>query len=274
MNYLVGDVQGCDDALGRLLAECGFSPSRDRVVVLGDLVNRGPQNLAVLRRLRALGDAATCLLGNHDLHLLAVAQGVRRLHRGDTVADILQAPDRSAWLDWLRRRPMAWVECGWLCVHAGLVPQWDTAATLEHAASVEAVLRGPDLAAFLPRMYGDEPACWNDDLQGDARIRFIVNVLTRIRFCNEAGVLDLKTKDSAAAAPPGMRPWFELPGRRAAGQPIAFGHWSTLGLVERPDLLALDTGCVWGGALTAVRVDGGRREVLQVPCTQASEPGR
>jgi bis(5'-nucleosyl)-tetraphosphatase (symmetrical) len=273
MIYLVGDVQGCDDALARLLAECGFSPSRDRVVVLGDLVNRGPQSLAVLQRLRALGDAATCLLGNHDLHLLAVAQGVRTLRRGDTVQDILQAPDRDAWLEWLRQRRMAVVEAGWLCVHAGVVPQWDTATTLALAAEVEAVLRGPELAAFLPLMYGNEPAQWRDTLQGAARTRFIVNTLTRIRFCNAAGRLDFKAKDGADAAPAGYAPWFAVPGRRSAGEPIAFGHWSTLGLTVQHDLLALDTGCVWDGALTAVRVDGGRRDVLQVACDQALAPG-
>jgi bis(5'-nucleosyl)-tetraphosphatase (symmetrical) len=273
MIYLIGDVQGCDDALARLLAECGFSPSRDRIVVLGDLVNRGPQSLAVLQRLRSYGNAATCLLGNHDLHLLAVAQGVRGLRRGDTVGDVLDAPDRAAWLEWLRQRRMAVMESGWLCVHAGVVPQWDTTQTLALAAEVEAVLQGPDLAAFLPQLYGDTPARWHDGLAGTERTRFVVNTLTRIRFCSDDGTLDLKSKDSAAATPPGHHPWYAVPGRRSADQPIAFGHWSTLGLKVQPDLLALDTGCVWGGALTAVRVDGGRRDVIQVPCAQAQPPG-
>jgi bis(5'-nucleosyl)-tetraphosphatase (symmetrical) len=273
MIYLVGDVQGCDDALGRLLAECGFSPSRDRVVVLGDLVNRGPQSLAVLRRLRDLGNAATCLLGNHDLHLLAVAQCVRRLHRGDTVADVLDAPDRESWLAWLRQRRLAVMESGWLCVHAGVVPQWNAATTLALAAEVEALLQGPDLAAFLPQMYGDKPDRWDDALAGAERARFVINTLTRIRFCSADGTLDFKTKDGADAAPPGLQAWYAVPGRRSEGQPVAFGHWSTLGLIVRPDLLGLDTGCVWGGALTAVRVDGGRREVIQVACTQAQQPG-
>jgi len=273
MIYLVGDVQGCDDALARLLDECNFSPSRDRVVVLGDLVNRGPQSLGVLRRLRGFGDAATCLLGNHDLHLLAVAQGVRPLHRGDTVAEILDAPDREDWLAWLRCRPLACLESGWLCVHAGIVPQWDAATTLALAAEVEALLRGPDLTRFLPRMYGNEPDRWDPALAGDERARFIINTLTRIRFCTLDGQLDLKTKDGTDATPFGYHPWYAVPGRRSEGQPIAFGHWSTLGLVVQPDLLALDTGCVWGGALTAVRVDGGRRDVLQVACTASLAPG-
>jgi bis(5'-nucleosyl)-tetraphosphatase (symmetrical) len=273
MIYLVGDVQGCDDSLARLLAECGFSPSRDRIVVLGDLVNRGPQSLAVLRRLRGFGSAATCLLGNHDLHLLAVACGARPQHRSDTLGEVLAAPDRDAWIDWLRRRPLACAESGWLCVHAGIAPQWDAARTLALAGEVESLLRGPDLGTFLPRMYGNDPARWSDALAGDDRARFVINALTRIRFCTPEGRLDFKTKDGASAAPPGHQAWYAVPGRRSAGTPIAFGHWSTLGLIVRPDLLSLDTGCVWGGALTAVRVDGGRRDVLQVACEQAQRPG-
>ncbi len=273
MQYLIGDVQGCDDALQRLLEEINFSPSRDHIVLLGDLVNRGPASLAVLRRLAAFGNAATCLLGNHDLHLLAVAHGVRPLKRGDTVADVLDAPDREQWLDWLRAQPLAHLQAGWLCVHAGVVPQWDAARTLALAAEVQEVLRGPDLPAFLRVMYGDEPKRWRDDLQGPERWRFVVNTLTRIRFCSDDGSLDFKTKEGVGAALPGYRPWFEMPDRRTRGQPMAFGHWSALGLVNRPDLLALDTGCVWGGALTAVRVDEGRREVCQVTCEPSLRPG-
>lgn len=273
MDYLIGDVQGCCDALERLLAEIGFSASRDRLFVLGDLVNRGPRSLATLERLRGLGSAATCLLGNHDLHLLAVAHGVRAAHRSDTFGDVLASPERAAWLEWLRTRRMAVAAHGWLMVHAGVAPQWDAAQTLQLAGEVEALLAGPDLGDFLQRMYGNEPARWSDDLQGTDRWRFTINALTRIRFCDDEGHLDFATKDGAAAAPPGMRPWFDIPGRRSAGQPIAFGHWSTLGLVNRPDLLALDTGCVWGGTLTAVRIDGARREATQVPCERAQEPG-
>ncbi len=273
MQYLVGDVQGCDHALQQLLAELDFSPSRDRLVVLGDLVNRGPASLAVLQRLAALGSAATCLLGNHDLHLLAVAHGVRPARRGDTLADVLQAPGCEAWIDWLRQQPLAHIEAGWLCVHAGVVPQWDTAQTLALAAEVQATLRGPGLADFLAVMYGDQPSRWADTLQGAERWRFVVNTLTRIRFCSADGTLDFKTKEGAAGALPGFQPWFDVPGRRTAAQPMAFGHWSTLGLVNRPDLLGLDTGCVWGGTLSAARVDGGRRDVLQVPCAQAQATG-
>jgi len=271
MDYLIGDLQGCCDALERLLAEIGFSPSRDHVAVLGDLVNRGPQSLPVLQRLRGLGNAATCLLGNHDLHLLAVAYGVRPRHRNDTLDAILEAPDRLAWLDWLRQRPLAALDNGWLLVHAGVPPQWGTADTLRHAGEAEEMLRGAGIAAFLPQMYGNQPARWDPDLRGPDRLRFTINALTRMRLCGADGTLDFKAKGGAEKAPPGLMPWFEVPGRRTAGVPVAFGHWSTLGLTMRPDLMALDTGCVWGGALTAVRVDGGRQDLVQVPCPAAAE---
>ncbi len=273
MIHLIGDLQGCAQALERMLATIGFSPSRDRIVVLGDLVNRGPQSLQVLRRLAGMGDAATCLLGNHDMHLLAVAHDRRHLHRKDTLADVLGAPDRAAWIHWLRHQRLACLESGWLCVHAGVVPQWSTRQTLALAAEVEQLLRGPGLGDFLGVLYGNEPRQWQADLAGHDRARFIINALTRLRFCTPQGVLDFQTKEGADAAPAGYMPWFEVPDRQTAGQPMAFAHWSTLGLVNRPDLLAIDTGCVWGGALTAVRVDGGRREVVQVRCEQAQRPG-
>ena len=274
MILLIGDLQGCCDPLDRLLEETGFSPSRDRLVVLGDLVNRGPASLRVLQRLAALGTSARCVLGNHDLHLLAVAHGARGAHRSDTVQQVLDAPERAHWLDWLRHQPLALTEAGWLCVHAGLPPGWDAAQALALAAEVGTVLAGEDLPGFLATMYGNEPARWDDGLQGADRLRFIVNALTRIRFCAEDGTLELQTKEGLAATPAGLYPWFDTPGRRSAGQAIAFGHWSTLGLVNRPDLLGLDTGCVWGGTLSAARVDGGRRELLQVPCPQAQAPGK
>ncbi|MFT7774758.1 symmetrical bis(5'-nucleosyl)-tetraphosphatase [Roseateles sp.] len=273
MNYLIGDVQGCCDALERLLQRLDFSPSRDRLWLLGDLVNRGPASLATLRRLAGLGDAATCLLGNHDLHLLAAHHGVRHAHRGDTLDDILAAPDRSTLLDWLRQQRMAVFEAGWLMVHAGVAPQWSRGDTLTLAGEVEAVLRGPDLPDFLRAMYGNEPARWDPGLSGTARLRFTVNALTRLRFCSADGEMDFKTKDGAGAAPAGFMPWFEVPGRRTDDTPIAFGHWSTLGLLDRSNLLGLDTGCVWGGRLTAARVDGTQREIIQVDCKQAQQPG-
>jgi len=274
MDYLVGDLQGCCDPLERLLQTLDFSPSRDRLFLLGDLVNRGPDSLGVLRRLRALGGAATCLLGNHDLHLLAIAHGVRKPHRSDTVDAILQAPDRDDWLNWLRQQRLAVWDAGWLMVHAGVLPQWDAARTVTLAAEVEAMLRSPDLGDFLTQMYGNEPARWDDRLTGVSRWRCVVNALTRLRFCAADGTMEFATKEGAGGAPEGYMPWFEVPERATQGTPVAFGHWSTLGLIDRPDLLSLDTGCVWGGRLTAVRVDGGRREVVQVECPQAQKPGQ
>lgn len=273
MDYLIGDVQGCCSALEQLLRVIGFSASRDRIYVLGDLVNRGPRSLDTLRLLRDLGSSATCLLGNHDLHLLAVAQGLRKPHRSDTLAEILQAPDREDLLSWLRQHRLACHEQGWLMVHAGVVPQWDLATTLGLAGEIERQLQSPDLPEFLGVMYGNQPAQWSNDLTGFDRLRFAVNVFTRIRFCDAQGRLDLGAKGDADTAPVGFTPWFDAPGRRTVGIPIAFGHWSTLGLINRADLLALDTGCVWGGRLTAVRIDGGRRDIVQVDCAQAQRPG-
>ena len=278
MNYFVGDIQGCCDPLERLLATLDFSASRDRLYVLGDLVNRGPDSLGVLRRLQGLGDAAVCLLGNHDLHLLAVAHGVRKPHRSDTLGAILEAPDRAAWLDWLCHQRLAVSAQGWLLVHAGVAPQWDAAQTLALAAEVEAMLQGPQLAEFLPMMYGNLPVRWQDDLQGLDRWRCVINCLTRMRFCAVDGTMEFGTKEGLGAAPEGFMPWFEVPGRRIEGTPVAFGHWSTLGLINRPDLLSLDTGCLWGGQLTAVRMEGhgvaATREIIQIECPQTHKPGK
>ena len=273
MNYLIGDLQGCCSAFERLLQHIDFSPSRDRLWLLGDLVNRGPESLATLRRLIALGDTARCLLGNHDLHLLAAHHGVRHTHRGDTLNDILGAPDRLALMDWLRHQHMAMFDAGWLMVHAGVPPQWSRDDTLALAGEVQTLLRGPDLVDFLHAMYGNEPTRWDPALTGTARLRFTINALTRMRFCSADGEMDFKTKDGTGAAPDGLMPWFDVPGRRTADTPIAFGHWSTLGLLNRPTLLGLDTGCVWGGQLTAARVDGTAREIIQIDCEQAQKPG-
>ena len=273
---MIGDVQGCDEALGRLLETIDFSPSRDTLYLLGDLVNRGPQSLAVLRRLMALEGAAHCLLGNHDLHLLATAHGVRKPHRSDTVADILGAPDRSALLDWLRHRPLALYTHGWLMVHAGVLPQWDCDQTLALARELESVLRSPDWTGFLVDMYGNQPDFWSDSLRGSERLRVIVNALTRLRFCSAQGVMEFEAKEGADTAPPDFMPWFDVPGRRTAGVPVAFGHWSTLGPLKREGVLPLDTGCVWGGCLTAARIGEapGSAELCSVPCAQMRQPGK
>lgn len=274
--YLIGDLQGCHEPFQRLLDTIGFSPSRDSLVALGDLVNRGPGSLTVLRQLMALGAAAQCLLGNHDLHLLAVAQGVRKPHASDTLADILHAPDRDALLDWVRHRPLALQRHGWLLVHAGVLPAWTAEQTLALADEVSRLLQGSDGPQWLTQMYGNQPDHWRDDWPQADRCRVVVNALTRLRFCNADGVMEFATKNSATAAPPGFMPWFEVPGRQTAGSPIAFGHWSTLGLIHRPDLLALDTGCIWGGYLSAAHLDdqGQVREIIQVPCPTAQRPGK
>ena len=273
-HYLVGDIQGCDAPLGRLLRKLDFSPSRDTLYLLGDLVNRGPASAAVLRRLMGYGDAARCLLGNHDLSLLAIAHGDRAPHRNDTMDGILQAADRAAMLDWLRHRNMAIHAHGLLLVHGGVLPQWDLEQALALAGEVEAVLRGPGLEEFLANMYGNQPDRWNDALQGFDRLRVVVNALTRLRFCTPEGVMDLRASGALHQAPPGTLAWFDVPGRQSAGTPIAFGHWSTLGYLQRPDIISLDTGCVWGGCLSALKLAAdGDHELIQVECEQAQVPG-
>jgi bis(5'-nucleosyl)-tetraphosphatase (symmetrical) len=277
--YLIGDIQGCDAPLGRLLAKIDFSPSRDTLYLLGDLVNRGPASAEVLRRLMGYGQSAQCLLGNHDLSLLAVAHGLRAPHRNDTMDAVLLAPDRDELLHWLRHQRMAMQAHGILMVHGGVLPQWDAAQALSLAGEVERVMRGPGLAEFLALMYGNEPARWDDSLKGADRLRVIVNALTRLRFCTPEGVMDLRTSGGLKSAPPGYLPWFDLPGRRTAGMPIAFGHWSTLGFLRRRDIMSLDTGCVWGGCLSALRISPGatpelmQAELIQVSCEQSQAPG-
>ena len=277
--YCIGDIQGCDSALERLLDLIGFSASRDTVYLLGDLVNRGPDSAAVLRRCMAHGDALRPLLGNHDLHLLAAAHGARKPSRRDTLASILEAPDRDALLQWLRLQPLArqhvYGGTPLLMVHAGVLPAWTAAETLDMADEVHRVLQSADLPAFLQQMYGNTPDHWDASLTGPDRLRVIVNALTRLRFCSAQGVMDFDSTESASAAPPGLMPWFDVPGRSTADTLIAFGHWSTLGWLNRPHCLGLDTGCVWGGCLSAVRFGSSldERELLQVRCEQAQAPG-
>ena len=285
--YLIGDVQGCDSALQRLLAEISFSPSRDSLYFLGDLVNRGPDSAGVLRRLMGYGASVHSVLGNHDLHLLATAYGVRKPSRKDTLQDILQAPDRAAMLDWLRNQRMAILADieghAVLMVHAGVLPMWTADQTIALAREVELVLQSPSLGDFLREMYGNEPTRWHEGLRGTERLRTIVNALTRLRFCSPEGQMEFDAKESAESAPAGYRPWFEAPNRQTSHLTVAFGHWSTLGWLDRSDVLSLDTGCVWGGCLSALRL-GGRdsalqaqapllQTLIQVQCDQAQVPG-
>jgi bis(5'-nucleosyl)-tetraphosphatase (symmetrical) len=264
---VVGDIQGCDDSLQRLLQA---APAHDRIVFLGDLVNRGPQSLRTLRRVRAMGDAAQAVLGNHDLHLLAVASGIRPEHRNDTLREILDAPDRAELLDWVRRRPLALLEEGVLMVHAGVLPAWSAQRTLSLAHEVESQLRSPAYREFLATMYGNQPARWSEDLTGADRLRCILNALTRVRYVDAEGTMDLKLKQAPADAPAGRIAWFDHPERLTGGTPVLFGHWSTLGLMMREDAICLDTGCVWGGQLTALSWPA--RSVYQVPCPCSQRP--
>jgi bis(5'-nucleosyl)-tetraphosphatase (symmetrical) len=262
-HYAIGDIQGCHAELCELLALIGFSPASDRLWLTGDLVNRGPDSLGVLREVRALGDAAQTVLGNHDLHLLTVAAGHRLSHRDDTIAEILAADDRDELLDWLVRRPLAIAEGSMLMVHAGVLPQWSATRVLELAGEVESALAGAGREAFLRVLYGDEPHAWHDELEGFDRLRAIVNALTRLRFCTSDGRMEFREKRGAANAPPGFAPWFEHPQRHSASSLVICGHWSTLGLMLAPNVLMLDSGCLWGGPLTAIRLCD--RRVYQVP---------
>jgi bis(5'-nucleosyl)-tetraphosphatase (symmetrical) len=251
--YWVGDIQGCDEPLGQLLDQVGFSVSRDRLYVLGDLVNRGPDSLAVLRRLSAMGTSVKCVLGNHDLHLLAIHAGARAAGKMDTLAEVLEASDKANLLTWLRHQPLALFEEDVLMVHAGVLPQWTVAKALALADEVQAVLRSQDANEFFMNMYGNQPNQWQDNLQTWERLRCAVNAFTRLRFCSADGHMEFETKEGAGKAPVGYMPWFEVPDRQTAHATLAFGHWSTLGAVQRQDVWALDTGCVWGGCLTAIQ---------------------
>ena len=298
-NYLIGDLQGCDGAFERLLAKIDFSPSRDTLFVLGDLVNRGPASLATLERLMAYGNAARCLLGNHDLNLLAIAHGARQPHRKDTLTEILQSPKRQALMDWLKQQRLAMLfepQTGQtvqnpskqpnkplLMIHAGVLPAWTAIKTVALANEVETLLRNAseaELRDFFRDMYGDSPNQWQDDLQGTPRLRVIVNALTRLRFCTADGIMEFATKDSADAAPAGYMPWFDVPNRATQDVAVAFGHWSTLGWLDRTDVYALDGGCVWGGCLNALRLANSKDSSqtqharIQVPCEQAQRPAK
>ncbi|WP_417284928.1 symmetrical bis(5'-nucleosyl)-tetraphosphatase [Comamonas sp.] len=279
--YCIGDIQGCYDAFERLLQTVDFSESRDTLYVLGDLVNRGPQSAEVLRRCMQAGDSMRALLGNHDLHLLAASQGLRRQSKRDTLNQVFDAPDSAQLLEWLRQQPLSRLHTNTFgeqlfMVHAGVLPQWSVQDSLQLDAEVQAVLKSPDFALFLQHMYGNQPDRWSPSLQGDDRLRCIVNAFTRLRFCSADGVMDFESAESAEQAPEGLMPWFDVPGRATADTLMAFGHWSTLGHVNRADLMAMDTGCVWGGCLSMMRIGDklSERELIQLQCPQAQVPGQ
>lgn len=274
--YAIGDVQGCHEELRALLGRLKFSADRDQLWFVGDLVNRGPRSLEVLRFVRDLGENAVVVLGNHDLHLLAVAAGARRKRRSDTLDDILGAPDRDALLEWLTARPLAHLQAhaqgrdSDLMVHAGVVPQWTVHKTMELAAEVGVSLRG-DPRALFDHMYGDEPDLWQEDLSGTDRLRFTINVLTRLRVCTAEGRVDLKLKGKPQPPDSLFQPWFDIPGRLTRSARVIFGHWSALGFVQRSGAVGLDSGCVWGGTLTAFDLDV-ERPPVSLACREYQSP--
>ena len=268
-SYAIGDIQGCHSELCRLLDLIGFSPKEDRLWCVGDLVNRGPASAAVLRELMALGDSVQSVLGNHDFHLLVTAAGFQKPGRRDHLDDVLLAEDRDAMLDWLRHRPLALRFDDYLLIHAGVIPEWSADDALRHAREVETVLHSEDrdtVLHFLQHLYGNTPERWNESLRGQDRLRAIVNISTRLRFCAEDGTMNFSEKGSRNDPPSDMRPWFEYETRRSRNVTVLCGHWSMLGLSPMPNVLALDSGCLWGGMLTAVRLED--RRVFQVPSEQ------
>lgn len=270
--WAIGDLQGCCTPLEQLLSHPEIAQDEHaQFWFAGDLINRGPESLQTIRRVMALGDRAVTVLGNHDLHLLAVSAGIRKSGKSDTLLGIFDAPDAQEILSWMRNRPLAHYAQGHLLVHAGAHPSWTLAQTLQLSHEVEAALRAPDWHERLAKMYGNEPAQWDDELRGADRLRVIINATTRMRMCEVDGTMDFSHKRHPADARPGLLPWYDVPQRPVAKEAVVVcGHWSTLGLMMRDDVLSLDTGCVWGGQLTAVRLQD--RKVIQIPCTQYSKP--
>lgn len=268
--YAIGDVQGCFSALHRLVDAIRFDPAQDRLWFVGDLVNRGPDSLAVLRWVKGLGESAVTILGNHDLHLLAVADGIAPSRPSDTLQDVLVAPDRHELLEWLTRRPLIHVHDGFFMVHAGLLPQWTVDHAVRLAGEVEHALQGPTARLLLEQVYqknGNASKRWNDHLVGLDRLGIIIKVMTRLRICDQDGRMNLSYKGPLPHVPKKFMPWFRVPGRKSADVTVICGHWAALGLHVQENLLAIDSGCVWGGHLTAVRLEN--RQVFQVSCEGA-----
>lgn len=268
--WAIGDVHACLDELERLLDHIAFDPAADRLWFVGDLVNRGPRSLDTLRFVRGLGDRAITVLGNHDLHLLAAAAGVRAPRSKDNFDDVLTAPDRDELLDWLRWRQLLHTDdkLGFTLVHAGLHPHWDMLTAHGLARDIEAYLRKPGFAELFTWMYGNQPSLWSSDLDGNERLRFAINAFTRMRYCHADGTLDFDESGPPGTQPDHLTPWFDLPGRARVGTRIVFGHWSSLGYVHRNGVHGLDAGCLYGNALTALNLDDGET-VVQIDCPGA-----
>ena len=262
----IGDVQGCYDQLMRLLEQAAYDERRDVLWFVGDLVNRGPQSLETLRFVKGLGERAVTILGNHDLALLVVAEGITKPHAGDTFDAILAAPERDELLAWLRRQKLLHTEGGWTMVHAGLLPQWSLAQAHALAREAEQALAGPRYRELLGHLYGNEPYAWHDDLAGYDRLRVIINAMTRMRIVDAEGALEFKHKTGLADLPRGYVPWYDVPGRASRDARIIFGHWAALGLLQRDDVTCLDTGCVWGRELSALRLED--RRLFQRDCPE------
>jgi bis(5'-nucleosyl)-tetraphosphatase (symmetrical) len=274
--YAIGDIQGCAEELHRLLDRLRFDPARDRLWFTGDLVNRGPGSLEVLRLVHSLDACSVVVLGNHDLHLLALASGNTKHAKKSNLGAVLEAPDRDALLHWLRHRPLMHHDAtrGFTLVHAGLPPQWSLAEALAGARELEEVLRGPRYREYLFAMYGNEPGRWSPDLAGMERLRYITNCLTRLRYCTADGTLALKEKGTLATRPKSLIPWFQCPERKTRGDRIIFGHWSSLGYWDKDNVWGIDSGCLWGGHLTALRVRKRQPlEPIHLPCAGYLTPG-
>jgi len=269
--YAIGDLQGCFEPLERLLAKISFDAKRDRLWFVGDLVNRGPDSVRCLRFVKSLGEAAVTVLGNHDLHLVCVAEGVEKTRRRDTLGQVLEAPDADELLHWLRHRPLMHVDDGRVLVHAGLLAQWTVPGARALAAEVESALRRPDYRKLLARMYGDEPDRWSDDLRGMDRLRVVINAMTRLRVCDDDGAMALGFKGEPGEADDGLTPWFDVPGRRSRDHTVVCGHWSALGVCVRENLVSLDSGCVWGRSLTAMRLEDRRLFEVRCPAGEGRE---
>jgi bis(5'-nucleosyl)-tetraphosphatase (symmetrical) len=267
--YAIGDIQGCYAELRQLLDTIRFDPAKDKLWFVGDLVNRGPESLECLRFVKSLGDRAIVTLGNHDLSLLMIMAGAKQLTGHHTTGDVLRAKDRDEIFDWLRHRPLLHhdPELDYVLIHAGLPPQWDIATATRCARELESCLRGNDYLQYFQNMYGDKPDLWSEDLRDAERLRFITNCFTRMRYCTREGKLDLKAKGKPEKQQSGLYPWFQVPDRRSSDARILFGHWSTLGLVQQNNVTSLDTGCVWGGSLTAMRLDLKNPQFFSIACT-------
>lgn len=270
--YVIGDIQGCFDELQKLLEKISFDPEKDRLWFAGDLVNRGPKSLETLRFVKSLGKAANSVLGNHDLHLLAISQGNLKHASGASLDPILKADDCEELLHWLRFRPMLLhdEQLGFTLIHAGLPPQWDLSMAKQAARELEVTLQGEKFSDYCEKMYGNKPNKWSPDLSGMDRLRFITNCFTRLRFCDAEGKLGLSEKGAPGSQDKKYLPWFEIKGRKTAKDKILFGHWSMLGLMQEKNIWSLDTGCLWGGQLTALRLED--EKIFQVNCKAKQNP--